>query len=403
MGNKQKQKKNMVPVSFISNYEHKRSKSSSPLHEDIVCSIVSYWARIHGLSDMSFQHLSSNIIMNTIHSFTKSSYFIKLAERILSIGDMTPKQLKKYAETKANKLDYNMLSVISRTDILRLCDDVEAILRTEQTLLKLNPKHDQNLIICGDIRGDLFSLFHHFNSIHTDCNNIIHKISTYNDIYLFLGSYVCRGKHSIECICLLYCLKLMFPQNIYLLRGYLECGSLNRIYGFYDELKKCYPISGIYIWKRINLTFQWLSIGAVINDEWFAVHSGLSPELPRLDILNTEEYCKPLDVEDTGVVCDLLWSTPENISGWTGVDRGVSYWYGRDVVEEWLKSNNLKKIIRAHDVVENGFEWWWGNTLLTLFSCADYCGEFDNDGAIVIVDCDRKLHFKVMRSTKTSK
>jgi serine/threonine-protein phosphatase PP1 catalytic subunit len=37
--------------------------------------------------------------------------------------------------------------------------------------------------------------------------------------YLFLGDYVDRARRSIECIMLLLCLKLKFPENIFLLRG----------------------------------------------------------------------------------------------------------------------------------------------------------------------------------------
>eukprot|EP01083_Nonionella_stella_P037016 100956_1 len=412
MGNTaQKQKKN---AKFNVNRFKKTKIKSQPLTKETICLIVSYWVRVCTLSEISYQHITSNVIINNIYDYSQPVYFMEIAQRILSIAHFTPKQVETYKDNKAQ----NMQSFIAAPDILRLCDDIETVLSKEDTLLRLNTNKNtnQNVIIFGDIRGDLFSLLHHFNSIRKEqAMDIISKIQKHNDIYLFLASYVCRGKYSIECICLLYCLKLMFPTNIYLLRGNKEDPSINRIYGFYDELKKCYPkqqggsqpktskTCGIRLWKRMNETFRWMSLCAVINDKWFAVHGGLSPELPDINVLNTDVYCKPLDVGDTGVVCDLLWCDPEQIEGWGEQDKGVSYTFGPDVIEKWLQNNKLEMIIRAHQIVEDGFEWFAGRQLLILFSSVDFMNEFDNDGAIMIVDSDMQFYFNVLKSTKRKK
>eukprot|EP01083_Nonionella_stella_P037017 100957_1 len=405
MGNTaQKQKKN---AKFNINRFKKNKIKAQPLTKEIICLIVSYWVRICRLSEISYQHITSNVIINSIHDYSQPVYFIEIAKRILSIAHFKPKQVETYTDNKAQ----NMQSFIPAPDIMRLCDDIEAVLSNEDTLLRLNTNTNQNVIIFGDIRGDLFSLLNHFNSVRKEKGmDIISKIQKHNDIYLFLASYVCRGKYSIECICLLYCLKLMFPNNIYLLRGFKECPSMNRIYGFYDELKRCYPkqegksskTHWVHLWKGMNETFRWMSLCAVINDKWFAVHGGLSPFLPDINVLN-KEYCKPLDVGDTGVVCDLLWCDPEQIEGWGEQDKGVSYTFGPDVIEKWLQNNKLEMIIRAHQIVEDGFEWFAGRQLLILFSSMNYCGEFENDGAIMIVDSDMQFHFNVLKSTKRNK
>ena len=47
-----------------------------------------------------------------------------------------------------------------------------------------------------------------------------------------------RGRQSLECICLLFALKLKYPNELFLLRGNHEDAGMNELYGFYDECKR---------------------------------------------------------------------------------------------------------------------------------------------------------------------
>ena len=40
----------------------------------------------------------------------------------------------------------------------------------------------------------------------------------------------------------------------------------------------------------------------------------------------------------------------QDILGWGESDRGVSYTFGRDIVQEFLETHNLSLICRAHQV-----------------------------------------------------
>ena len=102
-----------------------------------------------------------------------------------------------------------------------------------------------------------------------------------------------RGKQSIETISLLLAYKIKFPENFFLLRGNHESATINRQYGFYDECKRRYNVK---IWKIFIECFNCLPVAAVIDDNIFCVHGGLSPDLIYINQL--KGIVRPTDVPD---------------------------------------------------------------------------------------------------------
>lgn len=107
---------------------------------------------------------------------------------------------------------------------------------------------------------------------------------------------------------------------------------------------------------------------------------------------------RPMDVPDQGLVCDMLWSDPdEDITGWGENDRGVSFTFGGDVVKDFCKKHDLSLIVRAHQVVEDGYQFFQKRQLVTLFGAPNYCGEFDNAAATMIVSDDLTCSFTILK------
>ena len=178
-----------------------------------------------------------------------------------------------------------------------------------------------------------------------------------------------------------------------MLRGNHECASINRIYGFYDECKRRYSIK---LWKIFTDCFNCLPVVAVIDNKILCMHGGLSPELTSLEQIN--EVQRPTDIPDTGMLCDLLWSDPDkDVVGWGENDRGVSWTFGSDEVAKFLKEHDLELICRAHQVVEDGYEFFAKRQLVTIFSAPNYCGEFDNAAAIMSVDDSLMCSFQILK------
>jgi serine/threonine-protein phosphatase PP1 catalytic subunit len=54
-------------------------------------------------------------------------------------------------------------------------------------------------------------------------------------------------------------------------------------------------------------------------------------------------------------------------------------------------------ICRAHQVVEDGYEFFNKRQLVTIFSAPNYCGEFSNSGAMMNIDENLGCSFQVLR------
>lgn len=122
---------------------------------------------------------------------------------------------------------------------------------------------------------------------------------------------------------------------------------------------------------------------------------GLSPDLHDFDQIRS--IARPTDVPDTGLLCDLLWSDPDkDIQGWGDNDRGVSFTFGSDIATKFLNRHDLDLICRAHQVVEDGYEFFARRQLVTLFSAPNYCGDYDNAGGMMTVNEDLMCSFQVL-------
>ena len=63
----------------------------------------------------------------------------------------------------------------------------------------------------------------------------------------------------------------------------------------------------------------------------------------------------------------------------------------------------LLKQFRAHQVVEDGYEFFAKRQLVTLFSAPNYCGEFDNAGAMMSVDETLMCSFQILKPADKKK
>ena len=268
---------------------------------------------------------------------------------------------------------------ISEDEVEQIISAASKIIKSEGVCLELSPK----ISICGDIHGQFYDLLRIF------------EINGYppDTKYLFLGDYVDRGKQSLETIVLLLAYKIKYPNDIFLLRGNHESANVCKVYGFFDECKRKLNIK---LWKSFCDLFDYFPLSAIIESKILCMHGGISKDL--INVSQLKQFKRPLEIPDNGLVCDLLWSDPsDSVVGFGPNERGVSCTFSPKVLESFLDKNDLDLVCRAHQVVEDGYEFFGEQTLVTIFSAPNYLGEFDNNGAVMLVEKDLLCSFQIIK------
>ena len=294
------------------------------------------------------------------------------------------------AEVIARALDEllatdNLPSLKVATAIVLACRDILA----EETALVSVPAP---CVVVGDIHGQL-----------SDLRRIIDKGGPLGvTTYLFLGDYVDRGPASVHVMLLLAAAKVLYPDKIFLLRGNHESKNINSVYGFLAEIERKYPKhtngrpstpravdlfapmnSNNLLFLRFNEMFRALPLAAIVDNSIFCVHGGLSRYITSVEsILCVDRF---REIDDGGAIADLCWSDPAKIRSYQHNWRGSGCQFGADVTLEFLRSNNLRFVCRAHQCVKEGYQWSHDNRLVTIFSATNYCG-LGNSAAIMRVE-----------------
>uniref|UniRef100_A0A7S0ZHK3 Serine/threonine-protein phosphatase n=1 Tax=Timspurckia oligopyrenoides TaxID=708627 RepID=A0A7S0ZHK3_9RHOD len=308
------------------------------------------------------------------------------------------------------------------------------ILRKEPNVLEIS---SERMIIVGDLHGHLMDLVKVVNSFVdfalNDANCFSSKSSggtsaKYKSCspLIFLGDYVDRGAESCEVLALLSCLKIAFPDRIFLLRGNHE--SRTMVQKTYKEGRsfssECTQKFGdVHGHSVLNAGLKWfdaLPLVAIAQPKdsalrFWCCHGGISPKMASVEIVHKIER---FSADHSGIIagpfCDLIWSDPldeshahalsdKDFAEFLEIDfmgnppRGCGYFYGYALVEEFLRRNKLTGIVRGHQVPLRGYREHFRDhrvrklehpPVVTLFTASNYCGTYGNTGAVGIITAD---------------
>jgi len=255
----------------------------------------------------------------------------------------------------------NSNKMTAKKELSLLLPIIDSIFESEPAVLRID---DEPTMIVGDIHGDLKAL-----------NFIVGKKAEINcKTILFLGDYVDRGLQGTEVLSRLFQLKIEDSESVFLLRGNHESVEMNFYDGFFKEIgfDKEFLL-------RISRTYENMPVADVLSGHVFCVHGGINGA-GNIDTIKKEESFP------------YLWNDPSESPGFNTSNRGPTVKeFGPNIVDGFLTTNNLKGIVRGHEFLEEGYKWWFGGKLLSIFSCPCYVGQRNNGAFAIFENGELKL------------
>uniref|UniRef100_A0A060SZJ0 Serine/threonine-protein phosphatase n=1 Tax=Blastobotrys adeninivorans TaxID=409370 RepID=A0A060SZJ0_BLAAD len=259
-----------------------------------------------------------------------------------------------------------------------------ALFEKDPTVVDINVGEGETLTVCGDTHGQFYDLLEIFRK--NGKPSATHK-------YLFNGDFVDRGSWSTEVALTLYCYKLLYPQSFFINRGNHETDNMNKVYGFEGECQAKYVSEQVF--KLFSESFSALPLASLIGNSYFVVHGGLfSTDGVTLDQIRKLDRFAQRQPGTEGMMTDMLWTDPQPDNGRKASKRGVGIEFGPDVTKRFCHDNNLKAVIRSHEVRMEGYSKEHDGQLITVFSAPNYCDSEGNKGAYINVDSKLELSFE---------
>ncbi|KAJ6221023.1 hypothetical protein RDWZM_006835 [Blomia tropicalis] len=293
--------------------------------------------------------------------------------------------------------------------IKAICEQARTILMQEARVIKIQSP----CYVFGDIHGNLNDLMVY--------ERIFWRMgpACLTDNFLFLGDYVDRGEYSVECALYLLCCKVLEPNRFFLLRGNHEIRQVQQMFTFQAECIRKFKTQGLTIWQTLNSTFDALPIAALIDEQIFCAHGGIPTTMVKIKELNSNIPCPMVNpMVESPPAWQMLWNDPitkkeydeqvaslrktkqdhilslNPVGHLPNTKRATGFYFNKDATENFLTSNNLTYVIRAHEVIQPGFVFHHDGRVLTVFSCSKYCGQ-NNDSAVILVGNNKIRPIKV--------
>ncbi|KAG6828209.1 hypothetical protein H0H92_008782 [Tricholoma furcatifolium] len=226
-----------------------------------------------------------------------------------------------------------------------------------ESMVTVNLEEGVTCDVIGDVHGQYYDMLHLFSM--TGEPNEKHYL-------LMNGDLVDRGSWSIEVILTAFAFKWLYPNYMFINRGNHETKDMNRTYGFEGEAKHkhgeqsyktlitCVTVPLATLVSATKPPSLNAKTGAILSPEglkrYFVVHGGLfSKDGVTLDEISKIERIGRQPGQE-GLMCELLWTDPQEAPGRGPSKRGVGIGFGPDVTRRWCTLNGVTGIIRSHEV-----------------------------------------------------
>ncbi|ELP94550.1 serine/threonine protein phosphatase 2B catalytic subunit, putative [Entamoeba invadens IP1] len=275
----------------------------------------------------------------------------------------------------------------------RIITEATNILKSEPNMIEAQAP----VIIVGDLHGQFYDMMTVFDVCPPENSE---------NNFIFLGDYVDRGNFSTEILIYLCACKINYPKRFMLLRGNHESRIMAENMTFSNEFMRKYNSSELL--KLLFTLFDSFPIAVRVGTtelgDFLCCHGGFSPDMDRIaDYSTINRFVEP---PTSGPLSDILWSDPideptedeldsESAENWLSIDfventsRMTSVMYGAKSLLSFLEKNNITCIVRAHQVMEEGYKLHYFlqdvdvPPCITVFSAPNYCDMYHNKGSFM--------------------
>ncbi|KAK8861195.1 hypothetical protein IAR55_002014 [Kwoniella newhampshirensis] len=287
-------------------------------------------------------------------------------------------------------------------EIILGCKDV---VEKEKSLVEVTIPEGVTCDVIGDTHGQFF-----------DVVNLLSLTTrpSENHYMVFNGDLVDRGSWSVEVALTVFAYKWLYPEYVFINRGNHETNDMNKVYGFEGE---CKAKLGEMTFKLFADVFTSLPLATMVTASKSPVDSKsegsqpaiLSPEGKRRffichggppvskDGVTLDEVAKidrfGRQPGQEGIMCEMLWTDPQEPVGRGPSKRGVGLGFGPDVTRRWCELNKVTAVIRSHEVRADGYAIEHDGLCITVFSCPNYCDSTGNKAAYVRMQANGSLSY----------
>lgn len=376
-------------------------------------SLEAYEVMINGSARVTGSRPVPNNILSTLTMQQKFTSDLLLADndpaKCIAMVHHHAEAVGIWAKSHADRHDWERLPdnlFQERVNIIK-----NTLKRAKEIFLREPPvrRVSSPVYVLGDIHGNLRDLMT-FETV------LWRKGPCEGGNFLFLGDYVDRGADSMECILYLFAKKIMNPEKFSLLRGNHEVRGLQKSMTYKREVQKKLSRNGklhdfaVQMWDEFNNVFDSMPVCAIIDDSIFCAHGGIPGiSATKIEHLMSIPKVMPDPENQSAPAWEILWNDPmekadaleainitssgskhshlEQMKGYLKNEkRGTAYLYTDIAVNNFLGGNGLSHVIRAHEVIPDGYRYQIDGKVTTVFSTSRYCGQNNKAACILVHD-----------------
>lgn len=263
----------------------------------------------------------------------------------------------------ANEEDQLHLPLFQEHEITKLLNSAQPILQKEPAILELMTP----AIIVGSVNGSIFDIYQILNRFG------LPPVRS----YCFLGNFINDGYFSLEAATFILALKVVYPRNIFILRGANEFESRAAKCGFMSEIIDMYSTKELF--DQFLSIFTQLPVAAVFFNSIFCTSSGIvsGTNIEALKSIPKNN----LNTDENEAISGLFLLEP-SAGTYTYTKSSHMWTFGQVPFMKFMSDNRFSLLIRGKDSTNDGVSYLFDRKLISVNSSSS--GKSNSCGIVAV-------------------